>query len=229
MEFLAYILVPSTTKDVEAAVERLTKQYYDWFEVEPYEAECKCVKDWPLYRARDLTEAGIGTRDEMRKAFVSGAFPELSALDKGEAWKFLLGIRDRIYMRLFRRFYELRIPYPDCEECKGTGVGTSTFNTKCRFDSLEIGDDDGGILSPATKDPSGLAQGAAMAPVNSLDVTRIRMPDVIVTSAGEWYEQDGPCYADEDNLVENEDWETTFKRLLEDHVDALLVVARGYR
>lgn len=114
---------------------------------------------------------------------------------------------------------------PDCPNCLGTGNYLTTCNPMSKFDGYTIRDSMH-ALSKASKDPSDVDDirkddGAAIAPVSSLDLERLKLPFAIVTISGKWHEMDGGWWAKDQEWRE---WRKTVHDLLTRWPHAILVV-----
>jgi hypothetical protein len=112
-------------------------------------------------------------------------------------------------------------PDPDCEDCTGTGVHMTTSNTQPMFDDIYFHDPEN-ILRTAMKNPSDLPEGAFTAPVKSLDIDKLRLPNTVITPTGEWLDASdfGPAYP----AGHEGRWKDVVEQVLQQHMDATLVV-----
>jgi hypothetical protein len=127
---------------------------------------------------------------------------------------------------------------PDCTKCDGTYL--TTCNPMSKFDGYSIWDS-GHVLRNASKNPSDWEDeetfdddipdddGAAIAPIESLDLDRLKLPFAIVTPSGEWHEMEGDWW---DMATESTDWkawEKTVRDLFSKYPTAILVVLNCHR
>jgi hypothetical protein len=114
-------------------------------------------------------------------------------------------------------------PDPDCEECGGgTGKYFTTFNPMCKFDGYNIWDSQH-VLPNASKDPSDWEEeevydddipdddGAAIAPLSSLNIERLKLPHAVVTPSGDWQEMPGDWYSEDRASADWQQWAKTVK------------------
>ena len=128
-------------------------------------------------------------------------------------------------------------PDPDCEECGGTGTHLTTWNPMSNFDGYAIWDSQH-VLPNASKNPSDWADEvvvdgdipdnydyqAAIAPLSSLDIERLKLPQVIVTPAGGWHEMPGDWYSEDRESADWQEWKSTVKEIYAKWPSAILVV-----
>lgn len=124
---------------------------------------------------------------------------------------------------------------PDCEECRGTGKYLTTWNPMSKFDSYVIWDS-AHVLRNASKNPADWEDeevfdddipddiGAAVAPLASLDLERLKLPFAIVDPSGNWHEMDGDWWSKYQDSDEWKEWRSTAQDLFAKWPTANLVV-----
>ena len=106
------------------------------------------------------------------------------------------------------------IPDPECWDCDGDGVVTSSWNPNSQWDWCLIGDWEWDIpLVGCLSCPCDLQLNGGAAPMKNLDVEKLQVPDAVVTPDGEWHE----------DFYHPSHWLNTFKQLLRTHEEATLV------
>jgi hypothetical protein len=131
-------------------------------------------------------------------------------------------------------------PDPDCEDCGGTGKYFTTFNPMCMFDFYAIWDSQH-VLPNASKNPSDWEEeevyddhipdddGAAIAPLSSLNIERLKLPYAVVTPSGDWHEMPGDWYSEDRASADWQEWGNTAKEIFEKYANAILVVLNCHR
>lgn len=173
--FVIYVMIPNDVSDVEGVVEKMLEPYDEEISVDPYEETCHCVGN----KARDGVWERLNNEfGDFRKAFresywnaVEALIPEglkygmekydeaeenaKSQLPSWEEW-----IKD--YTDAKEKYLE---EHPlknsadsDCEDCNGTGVATTTYNPKSKWDWWQIGGRWTGCLTDydPNKDPDNI-------------------------------------------------------------------------
>lgn len=124
---------------------------------------------------------------------------------------------------------------PNCEDCGGTGKYLTTWNPMSKFDGYAIWDS-AHVLRNASKDPADWEEEetfdedtpaddeAAVAPLSTLDLERLKLPFAIVTPSGEWHEMDGDWWSEDQDSAEWKEWRKTAHDLLTKSPSAILVV-----
>jgi hypothetical protein len=126
----------------------------------------------------------------------------------------------------------------DCGACNGRYL--TTWNPMCKFDGYAIWDS-AHVLRNASRDPSDWEEeevfdddipdddGAAIAPLSSLDTDRLRLPFAIVTPSGEWHEMDGDWWSEDTGCGEWEDWRRIAHDLYSKWPNSIVVVLNCHR
>jgi hypothetical protein len=112
---------------------------------------------------------------------------------------------------------------PHCEVCGGTGRYITTRNPMPKFEDYFVVDIDH-VLRDAEKDSSQLTEKAAIAPLASLDVDKLKLPRVIVTPSGEWHEMDGDWWSEDQDSADWKQLKNTVKEIYQKYPSAILVV-----
>lgn len=124
---------------------------------------------------------------------------------------------------------------PDCEECRGTGKYLTTWNPMSMFDCYIIWDSTH-VLRNASKNPADWEDeevfdddipddiGAAVAPLDSLDLERLKLPFAIVDPFGNWHEMDGDWWSENQDSADWKKWRSIAHDLFAKWPNASLVV-----
>lgn len=180
---------------IDDLVADLMAPYDENMEVEPYKEPCSC-SSWN--RTKKIIEAQteeFGSIYDLRESF---ALPDgVSPVDSEASvlWQAHIRLRERgaLEAALIADHPEWLAPNPECEECKGTGVATSTYNLKSRWDYWVIGDRTDGYFrrdadwNPITRPLLGISDDGNLAIVSATPPERA--PWVIVSPDGEWNER----------------------------------------
>lgn len=127
------------------------------------------------------------------------------------------------------------VPDPDCEMCGGTGKCLTTWNPMSMFDCYVIWDS-AHVLRNASKNPADWEDEevsdddipddieAAVAPLSSLDLERLKLPFAIVDPLGNWHEMDGDWWSENQDSDEWKEWTSIAHDLFAKWPTATLVV-----
>jgi hypothetical protein len=167
--FVVVCLLPPGTKEsqFDAKIAKLIAPYDENTQVKPRKQPCYCIGRAARIRAREAADAKYGNMDTLRAAFNQGRperakkyeepgrYPgdsaskeeiklwnkKMSTMEKVEqkAWTKHLGPHMRLEDKTFKAQKDKTKPKPDCEECKGTGKSTTTYNPKSKWDWWVIG------------------------------------------------------------------------------------------
>jgi hypothetical protein len=149
--FYTMVLIPNTV-DVESAVDNLLAPYSENPKVKAYQETCWCVEHNARNRAEEIADRKFGTFDSLREEFgrtytrAVGVSNDEAYWAEQEAWSKLIRPRVNMVEELSREFLMDAEPDPNCEECKGTGSYTSTYNPKAKWDWYQIGGRWTGVL-----------------------------------------------------------------------------------
>lgn len=163
--FAVLVVVP---KNLESLLSDLMEPYSENLEVSEYEESCYCINTIASNEARTQAEKVFGSIDEIRDMFFKRADikeindKRMSLMDRNygkepplnEGEKTLLqNLNDKIseeYKTALIQYNEyinkassehpmFNKADPDCSECNGTGVRTTTYNPDSKWDWYEIG------------------------------------------------------------------------------------------
>lgn len=218
--YLTYVLIPSDAEEIEATVANLLAPYDENLEVDEYETACQCRRLKARRRATEMVEKELGKITE----------PEglLNARTKAEykqiAWWYgLIANRSEVEKLIREQLLKTEDPDPDCFYCDGTGIRRTRFNPKGRFDWWQIGRTSIEPFADCSKDYPEIDYVGYIAPVKTLDLNTVEIPNGIVTPDGTWHER-GTRGAFGIYECIKPDWHLTAIEILEQHKDKLLVV-----
>lgn len=199
--YLAYVLVPKGTEDIETKVVELMAPFSVGLKVGDYRRECDCLLSSAAKAAKELSEWKV-------KALTFEFSKEQFSKDGVE-----LGWR--------RALLSLGNPALDCEECNGSGFTAKHNNPSAKWDYWEIG---GGFAEGILRDSvKNSPADANIVPVNDLDLNKIPSPHDVVTPDGRWLsENDFILFSS--GVIIDENWEETVRSVLSEHQEATLVV-----
>lgn len=166
--FVTVCFLPPGTKEeqFEEKIEKLIAPYDENTEVEPRKEPCYCVGSAARVRAREAADAKHGSIDDLRHSFHAiekaldkkypvGPMPKDTApkaeqkawskawnallKKRAAAWAKHLSKREKYEEAVFAKQKDKKKPNPDCDTCKGTGMATTTYNPKSKWDWWVIG------------------------------------------------------------------------------------------
>jgi hypothetical protein len=214
--YLTYVLVSKDVEDIEQEVFNLLQPYWNDLEVPEYPHECDCVSHSAYRKAVRVTDKIFGRQNETRPRLrLVRAYDELPESNECPE------DRDEFLKKKFRELLEIEPPDVDCEECEGTGIVMSTINQSAMWDYYSTGGRWEEILSLAAQHKADIPIPIDFAPVKTLNLEELLIPFVIVTPDGQWSQYDDSWF---DSFGLNTHWTETFKGILEDHKDSILVV-----
>ena len=205
--YYAYVLVPGDAKDVEGKVSELMELYNENLAGVPYQRECECVYDSVMEKLNKGQYFLSGTVNaswiEFKKDVFEKAGPELI---------------------LKLEFLRLGTPDPQCENCRGSGISTTTCNCIGEWDFWEIVPilTEEGFKDCLTSGAN-ISPDQQIVPVSALDFGKVPAPEAVVTPDGSWHTYRKLIWFSNAMIVD-ENWEHTFKNLLAAYPDAALVV-----
>lgn len=229
--FVAVVLVPKDDEEVHSAVSELLAPFNEGIEVEEYETECYCIGSEACKDARSTADEKVGTISSFRDKY--SKIPE----DKQPDWQeFISAYTDAEEIAL--SCHTLKgLPYPECEECNGTGKHPSTYNPKSQWDWWVVGGRwDGWITGNAKR--RGSEDGYFGSEHHQIKpnclpaaqlLERVResednTPFAFVTPDGEWIERGSMgwwgCVSDEKS---KKNWQQEAITILEKYPDCLAV------
>lgn len=130
--FLVGVILPKGSKD-DSEVEELLEPYSESFEVDPYQEKCWCVGREAERQAEVDTEIQLGSFDAIREKY--NKLPENIRPEWGDWTKPFMSLRKAILEN-----HPLKnAADPSCEDCKGSGTRTVTYNPDSKWDWWEVG------------------------------------------------------------------------------------------
>lgn len=135
------VLFPTKPDDVREAVGEALRPFDENMEVEPYDRPCWCVG----VKARN--ESSVGVQEAIEAASKTFKAPEY---DKERypvfppkavqaAWEAHIKPIIDAQEEREKAHPEYQKPNPECDECKGAGTASSTYNPASKWDWYEIG------------------------------------------------------------------------------------------
>ena len=212
--FVGYVVVPSGTADLEAAVGKAVAKYDEALEVPEYQQGCWCVGNVARGAGDAAADAEVGTIDSLRASFArqNGAdHPDANAL-----WKAHIAPWVAASARAAQAHPLNGKPDPECEECRGTGTHPSTYNPDSKWDWFAIGGRWAGML------PRDRATVASLRESNDPN----KVPFAFVDSRGAWHQRGEMgwwgCVSDE---KARDEWAAEYRALLAAEQPRAIVVA----
>ncbi len=224
---------------VRAQLDRLLAPYDENTAVAPYEDRCPCVGLEAERAGRAHADERVGTWDEQRHRFDAEVAPALTP-EPGEtdvtrrqreaAWRASTAAfraahetAERAAARAHPLFEQSG---PDCAECHGAGVRTTTYNPRSRWDWWVVGGRWRGIVRHGEFREGGASGSLAddAAPVAGLRENIPAYVQAIVTPDGAWHERGRMGWWGMVHGEKPEDaWRREVAALLLEHRDALAV------
>jgi hypothetical protein len=160
------LIKPARSVTVEAVIDDLLAPFDENTEVEPYQKECWCVGRAAGVEVREQIERAFGPWEATRVSFLPirekinvehglppGAEPQWTQPKDDEERQNLKAARRAMDLAWDEHVHDRRVreeglmaahpnrksPDPDCQECGGTGVETSTYNPNSKWDWWVIG------------------------------------------------------------------------------------------
>jgi mono/diheme cytochrome c family protein len=189
---------------VREQLDRLLAPYDENTAVAPYEDRCPCVGLEAERAGRAHADQTVGTYDAQRRLFHAEVAPTLLP-EPGEAavTQRQLEAAWQAFTAEFRAAYKtaehasarahplFERPSPDCADCHGAGVRTTTYNPKSKWDWWVVGGRWHGIVRHGVfregGDQESLSDNAA--PVSELKENIPEYIHAVVTPDGAWHEQ----------------------------------------
>jgi hypothetical protein len=150
--FFVLVLMPDGAADVAMAVEDLLARYDENLNVGEYQKPCYCLRRGASLQAEEEAAARFGTLDQLRVRFEAQYIrpeelnPEESNWHRHDAWTEFLKDFIEFHEDRQRELLKSMKPDPECEDCNGTGVMTSTYNPDSQWDWWQIGGRWTGVL-----------------------------------------------------------------------------------
>lgn len=146
----------------EEVIAGLLAPYDENTSVPEYEKPCYCVGQEAHKQATKAAEKKCGSMDSLRESFraeTKGQFDgeELFSKKATAAWRKHIAKYLATEKEAFNNDPKKDKPDPECEECKGSGIDTTTYNPKSKWDWWQIGGRWSGFLNPgydAYEDPA---------------------------------------------------------------------------
>jgi hypothetical protein len=207
MYFHAYILLPFDVKDVEAKVSDLMAPYNANLESIPYPRECECVYGSAI------------------KKLETGQY-SMSGRLNGPAIEFTKANFEKIGPELIHKLELLRLgnPDPECTDCKGSGICTTTHNCLSEWDHWDMGVNvSAGELDGCIDFACGFQPQQWIVPVAELDLDAVPAPRAVITPDRNWNTYRKYIWFCNATIVD-ENWKETVLSLLEGHRDGKLVI-----
>ena len=135
--FVTIVLVDEVKDNVEAQLNEILAPYDENIDVDPYEEACWCV-------GRIARESAIhSANDHLGKDFVQKQRDYYWGLSGDERERVEFKNLVKPYVEMEDTIFENHIlrdkPDPECKECNKTGISTSTYNPKSKWDWWAIG------------------------------------------------------------------------------------------
>jgi len=228
-----FVAVLTRTGSLEE-VELLLAPYDENISVPEYEEDCFCVGRAARDEARKAAEAEIGTLESLGASFrdAHGDKPSMWAFsDEAQLlWQKRLAQFNAAEEKAFQQHPLRHAPDSSCEECRGTGKRTSTYNPRSRWDWWVVGGRWNGEIAgnPHDDGDGGFNYGDEFHRIENNQIpvpevlARDMLPFAIVTPDGEWHEKGEMMWF---GMVANmrEDWPQRARDLLERHLDCIAV------
>ena len=183
--------------DLEHRVGEALEPFNENTEVEGYEEECWCLGREAWSAANEQTTVEFGDLNDTRKKFHAEVRPTLEeGADVDAAWREYVSARVARRDELEQQHEMYQQFNPECEDCQGHGIRTSTYNPQSKWDWWQIGGRWTGHWSPdyePEKDPRNtetcrMCQGSGM----RTDIVELHGK----LASGEWVaESERPAFA----------------------------------
>lgn len=173
----------------------------------PYPRECECVYETAL------------------KKLETGQYAMSGRLN-GPVIEFTKANFEKIGPELLHKLELLRLGSPDpaCEDCKGSGICTTTHNCHTEWDSWDMGFNvSAGALDGCIDFACGFRQGQHIVPVAELDFDKVPTPQALITPDGIWHSYRKYIWFCNAAIVD-ENWKDSVQGMLETYRQARLVV-----
>jgi hypothetical protein len=138
------VLIPGDTSpdDVEATVDELLAPYDEGIDVPEYEKECHCIGRIARRESEAAASRKFGSWEKVRQRFHRRK--DVKKLDpfsdeSTELWKEFTGPRTKFEDDFFKKHPDAKKAEKDCYDCHGSGVRTTAYNPKSKWDWYEIG------------------------------------------------------------------------------------------
>ena len=226
MHFTALVITHSGT---EEEAEGLLRKFDENTEVEPYTEPCWCVgqaakkeiqKLLSVERPVEKAREDFRNRDDVKElskglAFgIDGFSEEMEAL-----WMdFYVNPFMQREQTLLALHPDGKAPDPNCDDCNGTGVTTTTYNPHSKWDWYELGGGWHELFQPF--------QGKSLTEFNAYrdeDGQPLRTY-AIVTPDGEWLEKGQHGWWASVNEKSKDEWEACFQATLDKYPDHKVLV-----
>lgn len=206
MHFHAYVLVPFDV-NIDEKVSELMSPYDANLESIPYPRECECVYDSALKKVETGQYAMSGRLNDPVLEFAKDNFEKIGP-EVFHKWELL----------------RLGIPDPACEDCRGSGICTTTHNYFTEWDHWHMGTNvSAGELDGSIDFACGFPSGQWVVPVGELDLDKVPTPRAVITPDGTWYTYRKYIWFCNAAIVD-ENWKETVQKLLEKHRKNKLVI-----
>jgi hypothetical protein len=220
--FLAYVLIPANTDDVELKVVELLAPYDEDLAVEPHEKECVCVRFRAFRKAQELCSLRYGPVKAAEEEFNKLIDRKPDAPNPLE-WAHSMKERNNFMETEVEKQIPITPPDPDCEKCGGKGVVRSTYNENGKWDWWEIGGRWDDILKDSWKDESHHDLNGKPALLSDLNKDNLPTPFAIITPDGAWHAQAELGWLPRIAKLD-EEWEPEVQAILSEHEDCFLIV-----
>lgn len=208
--FFTLVIVPADAPDVEVAARELLAPYDEDIQMPEYGQSCYCVGSIARRSARDaadkIVEGGFeALRERFHKSEKAAGRPawphqteeESEAAD--QRWQEHIAAYKQAEDAALKAHPLYEKPDLGCEDCHGTGIVSSTYNPKSKWDWYDFGGRwDGVVCGNARTDGDAgfnFAQKYRRLPGNITTIDNVladlknRRPYAIVTPDGEWHER----------------------------------------
>ena len=221
--FAVLVITPNGT---EAEAEDLLAPYSENLKVDPYDKACWCVgmnarksvrnkveQEMPIEKAR--TE--FNEREDVKRIFAestaAGNYGFSEEID--QIWDNLYGKPyERREAELLASDPTINDPDPECEECKGTGIENTTYNSRSKWDWYELG----GRWEESFQEFQG--ESVSMFIDAKEDDGKQLRTFAIVTPEGEWLEKGKMhFFAVVTDKKDPQEWEACYNETLEKYRD----------
>jgi hypothetical protein len=136
--FCAYVLIPRNREDTLQVLVQLLDSYSQDRDVEPYETECYCVRHRAGGKASELCSDEHGSIESVKAEFEK-LMAHKHDVERELEWARLMKQRDEQIEARVKMLLPTVSPDPDCKECGGKGIVTSTYNENVKLDWWMLG------------------------------------------------------------------------------------------
>lgn len=204
--FVALVLVPQDSVDVEGAVSALLAPYDEAITVAPYATDCYCIGVIASRAGVEVADREVEALDDLRVRYWN--LPE----DERPEWVAWIADWTATADRIEQAHPLYQKPNPQCEDCHGSGKRQTTYNPDSQWDCWTIGGRWDGWLSEDNQLPAVDVAGQG------------KIPFAVLTPDGAWHEAGRMGWFGVASDAKDETaWEDEVHSLLLAHPEALAV------